>query len=143
MAFYQFEGYVYLVIMLAMLALKSFAFISSLLFPAEAYVATGKLTKPAWSIILGLGLLAQVLLLNASPINLIHLAFTIAALVYLADVRPPSPRSPAAADPERPTVRSADDRRLAARTASFSSQSCCPCAPVMRSGPKTCDRAEP
>jgi hypothetical protein len=87
-AFYQFEGYVYLVIMLAMLALKSFAFISSLLYPAEAYVATGKLTKPAWSIILGLGLLAQVLLISSSPINLIHLAFTIAALVYLADVRP-------------------------------------------------------
>ena len=28
------------------------------------------------------------LLINASPINLIHLASTIAALVYLADVRP-------------------------------------------------------
>ncbi len=88
MAFYDFQGYVYLAVMLAMLAVKAYAFISSLLFPAEAYTATGKLTKPAWSIILGLGLLAQVLLINASPINLIHLVFTIAALVYLADVRP-------------------------------------------------------
>ena len=87
-SFFQIEGYVYLVVMLALLAVKSYAFISSLLFPAEAYTATGKLTKPAWSIILGLGLLAQVLLISASPINLIHLAFTIAALVYLADVRP-------------------------------------------------------
>jgi hypothetical protein len=87
-AFFEFQGYVYLAVLLAMLALKSFAFISALLYPAEAYSATGKLTKPAWCIILGLGLLSQVLLLNASPINLIHLAFTIAALVYLADVRP-------------------------------------------------------
>ena len=87
-SFFQIEGYVYLVVMLALLAVKSYAFISSLLFPAEAYTATGKLTKPAWSIILGLGLLAQVLLISSSPINLIHLAFTIAALVYLADVRP-------------------------------------------------------
>ncbi|KRF02653.1 MULTISPECIES: DUF2516 family protein [Nocardioides] len=88
MSFFQIEGYVYLIVMLALLAVKSYAFISSLLFPAEAYTATGKLTKPAWSIILGLGLLAQVLLISSSPINLIHLAFTIAALVYLADVRP-------------------------------------------------------
>lgn len=87
-AFFEFQGYVYLAVMLALLAVKSYAFISSLMFPAEAYTATGKLTKPAWTIILGIGLLAQVLLLNASPINLIHLAFTIAALVYLADVRP-------------------------------------------------------
>ena len=87
MAFFEFQGYVYLVIMLAMLAVKAFAFISSLLYPAEAYAATGKLTKPAWTIILGLGLLAQVLL-PGSPINLIHLAATIAALVYLPDVRP-------------------------------------------------------
>ena len=88
MAFFEFQGYVYLVVMLAMLAVKAFAFISSLMYPAEAYAATGKLTKPAWTIILGLGLLAQVLLINSSPINLIHLAATIAALVYLADVRP-------------------------------------------------------
>ena len=88
MAFFEFQGYVYLVVTLAMLAVKAFAFISSLMYPAEAYTATGKLTKPAWTIILGLGLLSQVLLLNSSPINLILLAFTIAALVYLADVRP-------------------------------------------------------
>ncbi|WP_457207659.1 DUF2516 family protein [Nocardioides sp. P5_C9_2] len=88
MAFFEFQGYVYLVVTLAMLAVKAYAFISSLMYSAEAYTATGKLTKPAWSIILGLGLLAQVLMINASPINLIPLVFTIAALVYLADVRP-------------------------------------------------------
>ncbi|WP_107773443.1 DUF2516 family protein [Nocardioides sediminis] len=88
MAFFEFQGYVYLAITLALLAVKSYAFISSLMFSAEAYTATGKLTKPAWTIILGIGLLSQVLLMNANPINLIHLAFTIAALVYLADVRP-------------------------------------------------------
>ena len=71
-----------------MLAIKGFAFISAVLYPAEAYPATGSGTKPAWSIGLGLGLVAQMLLISASPLNLINLAFTIAALVYLADVRP-------------------------------------------------------
>ena len=61
---------------------------SSLLFSSEAYTAGGKLTKPAWCAILGLGLAAQLLLIT-SPLNILHLAFTIAAFVYLADVRPP------------------------------------------------------
>lgn len=82
------EGYVSLVIELALLGVKIFAFVSSLMFPAQAYTAADKLTKPAWSIILGLGLVLQILMVGAGPINFINLAFTIAALVFLADVRP-------------------------------------------------------
>ena len=67
---------------------KIFAFVSSLMFPAQAYTVADKLTKPAWSIILGLGLALQILMVGAGPINFINLAFTIAALVFLADVRP-------------------------------------------------------
>ena len=48
----------------------------------------GDLISEEWTEFDGLGLLAQVLLISSSPIHLIHLAFTIAALVYLADVRP-------------------------------------------------------
>jgi len=71
-----------------LLGVKIYAFGNCLMFSKEAYVAANKLTKPAWAIILGLGLVLQVLMAGASPINLINLAFTIAAFVYLADVRP-------------------------------------------------------
>ena len=50
--------------------------------------AAGTLTKPAWCAITGLGFGAQLILIGSSPLGLIHLIFTIASLVYLADVRP-------------------------------------------------------
>jgi hypothetical protein len=82
------EGYIMAAVVLVALALKAFAFVNALLWPAEAYTAAGKLTKPAWCAILGLGLAAQVLLLGSSPLNPIHLIATIAAIVFLVDVRP-------------------------------------------------------
>jgi uncharacterized YccA/Bax inhibitor family protein len=78
------EGQVALLVALVMLAVKIFAFVNALTFSAESYVAAGKLTKPAWSIILGLGVVLQLLLLG----SLLNLAFTIAAIVFLVDVRP-------------------------------------------------------
>lgn len=83
----NFEMGVMLVVELMLLAVKLFAFISSLMWSAEHYTAAGKLTKPAWTIILGLGLAVQ-LILGGGPIGLLNLVFTIAAFVYLADVRP-------------------------------------------------------
>lgn len=74
-------------ILAVLIAVKAFALVSSLGFSGEAYTAGDKLSKPAWVAILGLGLAAQLLLLG-NPLSLIHLAFTIAAFVYLADVRP-------------------------------------------------------
>jgi uncharacterized protein DUF2516 len=82
---FQAEMTFMLIVELALLVVKLIAFVSSLLYSGEAYHAANKLTKPAWTIILGLGLAAQVVL---GGIGLINLAFTIAALVYLADVRP-------------------------------------------------------
>ncbi|MDN4174533.1 DUF2516 family protein [Nocardioides sp. SOB77] len=81
------EGGIMLLVEFVLLAVKIFAFVNSLLFSAEAYDAAGKLTKPAWCLILGLGLVLQLLLIG-SPISLLNIAFTIAAFVYLADVRP-------------------------------------------------------
>jgi uncharacterized protein DUF2516 len=75
-----------LFVYLALIAVKGFAFVNSLLWSSEHYTAAGKLTKPTWSIILGLGLVVQFLL--PGIINLLNLVFTIAAFVYLADVRP-------------------------------------------------------
>jgi hypothetical protein len=84
---FQLEGTVLVVVAFALLAIKVFAFVSSLMFSSESYRAADKLTKPAWCAILGVGALAQIALLG-SPLNLINLVLTIAALVYLADVRP-------------------------------------------------------
>jgi Protein of unknown function (DUF2516) len=83
---FQFQSYFMLAVAVALLAVKVFAFVSSLLFSTESYRAADKLSKPAWCAILGLGLACQFIF--ASPLNLINLAFTIGALVYLADVRP-------------------------------------------------------
>lgn len=76
-----------LIVGLVILGVKIFAFVTSLMFSGEAYKAAGKLTKPAWTIILGLGFVLQALR-PAATIDLLNLAFTIAAFVYLADVRP-------------------------------------------------------
>ena len=85
MDIFAIEGWVTLILFFALLVVKIFAFGSSITFPAEAYHAAGKLTKPAWCAILGLGVALQLI---ASPIGFLSIAFTIAAFVYLADVRP-------------------------------------------------------
>ena len=82
------EGIFSLLVEVILLGVRIYAFVNCLMFSKEHYTAANKLTKPAWSIILGLGLVLQVLMVASSPINLINLAFTIAAFVYLADVRP-------------------------------------------------------
>jgi hypothetical protein len=75
-----------LVVFFVLLAVKIYAFVSSLTFSAQSYEAAGKLTKPAWTIILGLGVVLQLFL--GGGLFILSLAFTIAAFVYLADVRP-------------------------------------------------------
>ena len=82
---FQVEGTIELIVFFVLLAVKIFAFGSSLLFSAEAYNAAGKLTKPAWCIILGLGVAMQLVF---TGLGFLSIAFTIAAFVYLADVRP-------------------------------------------------------
>lgn len=77
----------YLVVAFVILVVKIFTFVNALMFSGEAYEAAGKLTKTAWCLILGIGVAVNVLLLG-SPISFLNLIFLIAALVYLADVRP-------------------------------------------------------
>ena len=85
---FEVESLFSLVVEVILLGVKIYAFVNCLMYSAEAYSAANKLTKPAWGIILGLGLVIQVVMAGSSPIHLINLAFTIAAFVYLADVRP-------------------------------------------------------
>ncbi len=82
---FLFEGYVQLGVFFVMLVVKIFAFVNALLYSAESYVAADKLNKPTWCIVLGIAVLLQVIPL---PLLFVNLAMTIAALVYLADVRP-------------------------------------------------------
>lgn len=83
-----FESTVMLVVLAISLIVKTYAFVNSLLWSAQHYEAAGKLTKPAWVAILGVGFAAQLIMLGASPLNLINLIATIAAIVYIVDVRP-------------------------------------------------------
>lgn len=84
---FEIESLFMLVVAFALLGVKIFALVSALIYSGESYEAAGKLSKPAWSAILGVGVVAA-LVFPGSPIGLINLVFTIAAFVYLADVRP-------------------------------------------------------
>lgn len=88
MSIFAIPAWIYLIISLAMFVATAFAFVDSLQHRADSYVAADKLTKNTWMIILGLGLVAQMLLWRSGPISLFHLVSIIAALVYIVDVRP-------------------------------------------------------
>lgn len=86
--FIAFQSGVMLVVLIISLVVKTYAFVNSLLWSAQHYEAAGKLTKPAWVAILGVGFAAQIILVGASPLNIIHLIASVAAIVYIVDVRP-------------------------------------------------------
>jgi hypothetical protein len=69
---------------LAALGLKVWALVDAITRPGPAYTAAGKLSKPLWVGIL----VAAVLLRGADVFGLLGIAGTIAAIVYLVDVRP-------------------------------------------------------
>lgn len=79
-------GLVMLVGLVLSLGVKGFAFVAALSFPEPAYAAAAKLTKVGWSLILGIALVAQLLI--PMPLHLLNLVGLVAALVFLADVRP-------------------------------------------------------
>ncbi|MBF4162521.1 DUF2516 family protein [Nocardioides acrostichi] len=81
-----FDNGFYLVVGFALVVLKLFAFVDALLHSNPEYEAAGKLTKPAWCTILGIGLAVQLIL--GGLVDLLTLAFAIAAIVYIVDVRP-------------------------------------------------------
>lgn len=85
-AVFEVSSWISLVALLALLVLKGFALVNALTWSSQAYEAAGKLTKPAWTIILGIGFAVEIVLL--SPISILSLVFTVAAIVYVVDVRP-------------------------------------------------------
>ncbi len=78
-------SFIALVVYFVLLAIKLFAFINSLLWSGEHYRAADKWSKGGWVAVLGIAALLQVI-----PVvpGIVNLALTIAAFVYLADVRP-------------------------------------------------------
>ncbi len=86
LAVFTVQNAVMAVITLVVFVLQGWAFLDAVSRRPDAFVAGDKLTKPAWLIILGLALLAHLLIWN--PISILNLAGTIAAIVYLVDVRP-------------------------------------------------------
>ena len=74
---------VLLVLLIAVVAVTAYAFVHAAVQRPDAYTAAGKLTKPVWLVILGVGvLLAFVLSVTGIAIA------AVAAGVYLVDVRP-------------------------------------------------------
>jgi hypothetical protein len=80
-----FDNFLYDALWIATLGLAAWALIGALIRPASAYVAAGKLTKPAWGAITGLALVFAYL---TGPLTFFWLPAVIAAVVYLVDVRP-------------------------------------------------------
>jgi hypothetical protein len=81
---YQFEATVIGWVAVALLLVKLFALVDAILRPPAAFPAADKLTKTAWLWILGLAFAADLLLASM----LLMLAGTVAAFVYILDVRP-------------------------------------------------------
>jgi hypothetical protein len=82
--------YFFLALGLAAFGVELWAFIDAITRPAQAFVATGKQTKPLWLIILGvaavIGLAGAVY--GVGPTSILPVAAFVAAAIYLADVRP-------------------------------------------------------
>lgn len=81
------ESSLLLVVSLGVLALKVWALVDCAIRPTAAFPAMGKLTKPAWLAILAAAV-ALDLLLGGGALGLLSLLGTVAAVVYLVDVRP-------------------------------------------------------
>jgi hypothetical protein len=80
----------FLALGLAAFIVEAWAFIDAIGRPAQAFVATGKQTKPLWLIILGVAAVVGMAgaVYGISPISILPVAAFVAAAIYLTDVRP-------------------------------------------------------
>jgi hypothetical protein len=81
---FEFETTIMGWVSIALLVVKLWALVDAILRPGPAFTAADKLTKTAWLWILGLAFVADLVLASL----FLMLAGTVAALVYLLDVRP-------------------------------------------------------
>jgi hypothetical protein len=85
-AVFQLQGAIMMAATLFVFVLQAWAFIDAVSHRPDAFVAGDKLTKKAWVIILGIALAAHMLIWH--PLNFLNIIGTVAAIVYLVDVRP-------------------------------------------------------
>jgi hypothetical protein len=83
---YAFQSLVASIAAFALIGVKLWALVDAITRRADAFVATGKMTKQAWLLILGLSLVAAVI--SPGALGLLSIVGTVAAFVYLLDVRP-------------------------------------------------------
>ena len=82
-------GIVLIVLAIAIFIVALYAFIHAAMQRTDAYTAAGKLTKPVWLIILGVGALLSATALFSFGLNIMGpIVGACAAGVYLIDVRP-------------------------------------------------------
>lgn len=77
-------GVIVAVIVVAVFVVGVYAFVHAAMQRPDAYTATGKLTKPVWLAILGVGLLLELLMRDAFGAAI----SACATGIYLVDVRP-------------------------------------------------------
>ena len=80
-----FDGYLLEVVHWLVVALAVWALVDALIRPAPAFVAVGKLTKPAWGAITALALLIAYFM---PMFSFLWLPAVVGSIVYLVDVRP-------------------------------------------------------
>lgn len=80
------ESAVTLVLTLVLFGVKALAFVDATTRPKQVFPAIDRQTKGFWMLILGLFLLEHLIFWNV--LGLLSLIGTIAALVYILDVRP-------------------------------------------------------
>ena len=86
MTAFDVENFTVLVLFFPILVMKVFALADAIFRKDAFYVAAEKQNKAFWILILAISLVVQ--MLWQSPIALLNLLGTVAAGVYLADVRP-------------------------------------------------------
>jgi Protein of unknown function (DUF2516) len=78
-------GFIALVIWVALLGVKIFAFVDALRYSNNQYVSAGKRSRTLWLVLTGLSLAFHLI---STVLFFANLAGTIASIVYLVDVRP-------------------------------------------------------
>lgn len=86
MSYFDLQANVWTAILLMLLVVKLWALVDAITRPAAAFPAADKLTKTAWIWITALAFVEQLVILGV--VNILSLAGTVAAFVYILDVKP-------------------------------------------------------
>lgn len=86
MHYFDLEANVYSLVYLALTVVKLWALVDAITRPTAAFPAADKQTKAFWTVLLGMFFLANILF--QSIIGILALIGTVAAFVYLVDVKP-------------------------------------------------------